>query len=189
MKNLTIKIAAAAILAGGLLAPARAEIAIGTSLEGYVPSAATRGALARAARLESLEAAAQSVAAGAERGEGEALLASMYTGKAPESAAPVYAEPAAARAVSAAPGKKASPRPVPAVKRAAAEKSAIEELGEAAGADTPEAGAPAAADDEAPAAVDADAASDDEGKPTLGGMLLASAISFLVIMFFILLLI
>lgn len=187
MTNLMKKIAAAAVLAGGLLVPARAEIAIGTSLEGYVPSAATRGALARAARLESLEAAAQSLAAGADSGEGEALLASMYSGKAPENAAPVYAEPAKARPVGARPAKKAAPIPVPAV-RVAVEKSAIEELGDAAGADAPEAGAPAAAADEAPAAADA-AGSEDEAKPTLGGMFLASLIAFVVVMFFILLLI
>jgi len=202
MKNLTMKIAAAAMLAGGLLAPVRAEIAIGTSLEGYMPSANSRGALARAAQLERLSAAADALAAGNERGEGEAMLASLYSGAAAEKAAAEAVEAAPLRAETA-PVRAARPAPVapavPAVRRSAAPrkspalKSAIGELEDAAGGEVAADGAadsgPAAADEAPAAAADDAGASEDEEKPTLGGMFLASVIAFAVVMFFILLLI
>ncbi|OGR52511.1 MAG: hypothetical protein A2049_11200 [Elusimicrobia bacterium GWA2_62_23] len=162
IKTMKLGLALAAIFAA---APVRAEISIEMGVEGYVPGAYSRAAEVRAARLESLAAAAQALENSGDAAGSEVLLAGLYSGSvAAEKVVPVYVEPRAA---------------LPAVKEVKVKsvKSAIEEIG----ADAPtagDAGSVAAEDADAGSEVSAGSDSDteDEDKPTAGSMLLATLI-------------
>lgn len=168
IKTMKLGLALAAIFAA---APVRAEISIEMGVEGYVPGAYSRAAEVRAARLESLAAAAEALENSGDAAGSEMLLAGLYSGSvAAEKVIPVYVEPPAA---------------LPAVKEVKVKsvKSAIEEIG---------GDAPAAGDAGSVASEDADAGSvdagpavslatdseagEDEDKPTAGSMLLATLI-------------
>jgi len=167
IKTMKLGLALAAIFAA---APVRAEISIEMGVEGYVPGTYSKAAEVRAARLESLAAAAEALENSGDAAGSEVLLAGLYSGSvAAEKMIPVHVEARAA---------------LPAVKEVKVKsvKGAIEEIG---------ADAPAAGDAGSVASEDADAGSadagsevsaaadsgtEDEDKPTAGSMLLATLI-------------
>ena len=191
MKKIS-KLMVAALLMQALLAVgARAEVSIAMGIDGYQP-ASSAGEAQRAAQLEALSEAAGRLSDAAAKGDYSAagsLLAGVYSGSA--AAARVDARPVVRRQAAAVPAAKAAPaRPAsdlrdapvsrPAVPaRAAAARSASEELGAAAGtaAPTPEA---SAKDD----AKKDDAKEDEDKKPPLWQQALAGLIGFGIVCLF-----